>query len=48
MIIIEIVIICLIIYEFIMLKRRLIKQSQYYKVEPKLLDSSNMSVMSGI
>lgn len=38
--IIEIVMLALMIYEKIKLKPKVMKQQQYYKIEPKMLDHS--------
>lgn len=46
--IIELVMLALMIYENIKLKKKLIKQQQYYKIEPKLLDNSQVNVMSSL
>jgi len=48
MIIIEVIILAFSIYEYILLKKNLIKTNAYFKVEPKSLDRHQASVMSGL
>ena len=48
MTIIEIAMLVLILYEKVQLKKTVMKEEVYYKVEPKLLDSQNvMSAFNG-
>lgn len=48
MLIIEVLLLGLIIYEFRSLKEKLMQKNPYYKVGPKLLDNSHTNVMSSM